>query len=143
MSDERQKILSMIAQGKISVDEAEKLLDALQNNKGEHMSVSSYAPVSSEKKQLKFLRVVVESKNKDNVNVRVPMALLRAGLKLSALIPPAAYAKINEQMSEKGFNVDINQILKGGDIEELIESMADLNVDVNSADGDIVKVFFE
>ena len=143
MNEERQRILSMVAQGKITVEEAEKLLDALKNNKGESMIASNYSGSTSEKKQLRFLRVVVESKNKDNVNVRVPMALLRAGLKLSALIPPAAYAKINEQMSEKGFNIDINQVLKDGDINEIIESMAELNVDVNSADGDIVKVFFE
>ena len=143
MSDERQRILTMVAEGKISVDEAEKLLDALKNNKGESMGTLAPSLTVSEKKNLKYLRVLVESKSKDNVNVRVPMALLRAGLKLSALIPPAAYSKINEQMSEKGFNLDINQILKGGDIEELIESMAELNVDVNSADGDIVRVFFE
>ena len=143
MSDERQRILTMVAEGKISVDEAEKLLDALKNNKGESMGTSDSSQTVSEKKNLKYLRVVIESKSKDNVNVRVPMALLRAGLKLSSLIPPAAYSKINEQMSEKGFNFDINQILKGDDIEELIESLAELNVDVNSADGDIVRVFFE
>jgi hypothetical protein len=46
-------------------------------------------------------------------------------------------------MTEKGVDIDINQILKNGDIEELIESMGDLNVDVNSKTGDKVKVFFE
>jgi ribosome-interacting GTPase 1 len=143
MSDERQRILAMIAQGKISVQEAEKLLDALNSNKGESMNTESGATVAGVKRNVKFLRVVIESKEKDNVNVRVPMSLLRAGLRLSALIPPIAYQKINEKMAEKGIEFDINQFLKGGDIEELIESMSELNVDVNSAQGDLVKVFFE
>jgi hypothetical protein len=71
------------------------------------------------------------------------MALLRAGIKLSSLIPPMAYQKINEKIADKGVEFDINQFLKSGNIDELIESMGELNVDVNSADGDIVKVFFE
>jgi hypothetical protein len=73
----------------------------------------------------------------------VKVAVLRAGMKLSALIPPQAYQKINEKMTEKGVDIDINQLLKNGDIEELIESLGELNVDVNSKDGDKVKVFFE
>lgn len=143
MSEERQRILAMVAQGKISVQEAEKLLDALNLHKGDTMNASGCTETVTTKRNLKYLRVVVESKDKDNVNVRVPMALLRAGLRLSALIPPVAYQKINEKMAEKGVEFDINQFLKSGDIDELIESMGELNVDVNSAQGDLVKVFFE
>ncbi len=143
MSEERQRILSMVAQGKISVQEAEKLLDALNLHKEDTINVSGSSEISSAKRNLKYLRVVVESKEKDNVNVRVPMALLRAGLRLSALIPPVAYQKINEKMAENGVEFDFNQFLKSGDIDELIESMGELNVDVNSAQGDLVKVFFE
>lgn len=143
MSEDRQRILSMLAQGKISVQEAEKLLEALGANKAAP-SVDIIGPAASEQKRIiKYLRVVVESKQKDNVNIRVPVALLRAGLRLSALIPPAAYQKINEKMAENGVEFDINQFLKSSSIEELIESMGELNVDVNSAQGDIVKVFFE
>jgi membrane peptidoglycan carboxypeptidase len=143
MSDERQRILAMVAQGKISVQEAEKLLDTLNTTKGDPVNIQYGAPAVDVKRNVKFLRVVVESKEKDNVNVRVPMALLRAGLRLSALIPPIAYQKINEKMAEKGVEFDINQFLKSGNMEELIESMSELNVDVNSAQGDLVKVFFE
>lgn len=141
MSEDRQRVLSMVAQGKLSIEEAEKLLDLIQKNGGTKMQVES--PVTFEKQELKYLRVVVDSKQGDNVNIRVPMALLKAGLKLSALIPPAAYQKINEHMQQKGVELDVNQILKNGNVEELIESIGELNVDVNSAQGDKVKVFFE
>lgn len=141
MSEERQRVLSMVAQGKLSIEEAEKLLDLLQKNGCSE--TSSEGPVSLDKQELKYLRVVVDSKQGDNVNIRVPMALLKAGLRLSALIPPVAYQKMNEHMQQKGLDLDVNQILKNGNIGELIESIGELNVDVNSAQGDKVKVFFE
>lgn len=141
MSEDRQRVLSMVAQGKLSIEEAEKLLDLLQKNGCSE--TSSEGPVSLDKQELKYLRVVVDSKQGDNVNIRVPMALLKAGLRLSALIPPVAYQKMNEHMQQKGVDLDVNQILKNGNIGELIECIGELNVDVNSAQGDKVKVFFE
>jgi len=142
MGDDRKRILSMLAEGKLTVDEAERLLQTIGPSKNES-EVQKDISESKNKRDLKYLRVVVDSKQGDNVNVRVPVALMRAGLKFSSLIPPQAYRKINEKMVENGVDFDINSLLKGGDIEQIIESMADLNVDVNSAQGDVVKVFFE
>lgn len=141
MSEDRQRILTMIAQGKLSVEEAEKLLDLLQKNGGKEMKDESQ--VTHEKKNYKYLRVIVDSNQGDNINIRVPMALLKTGLRLSALIPPVAYQKLSEQMQQKGVDLDVNQILKSGNVEELIESIGEFDVDVNSAQGDKVKVFFE
>ncbi len=121
-------------------EEAEKLLDLIQKHGGGTMVEST---VATDKKDLKYLRVTVDIKQGDNVNIRVPMALLRAGLKLSSLLPPTAYQKINEQMQQKGVKLDINQLISSGNIDELIQSISELNVDVNSAQGDKVKVFFE
>lgn len=143
MSEQRQKILSMLSEGKITVDEADKLLEALKNGTQQSSSPEVNQSVVRGMSKLKYLRVIVDSVKGDNVNIKVPVAILRAGIKLSSLIPPQAYQKLNEKMTEKGVDVDINQILKNGDFEELIESMGDLNVDVNSKDGDKVKVFFE
>lgn len=142
MADDRKRILSMIAEGKISVEEGERLLEALGTREDENVFEVKEA-VPSAPRNLKYLRVMVESKQGDNVNVRVPTALLRAGLKLSALVPPMAYRTINEKMAEKGVDLDINALLKSGDIEQVIESLGELNVDVNSAQGDKVRVFFE
>lgn len=141
MSEERKRILNMVAEGKISVEEAEKLLNALNAEAPKVINLGKEEKKTSA--ELKYLRVVVDSKEGDNVNVRIPVALLRAGLKLSALIPPQAYQKMNEKMAESGIEMDINSLLKSGDIEQVIETMGELNVDVNSAQGDKVRVFFE
>lgn len=141
MSEDRQRILTMVAQGKLCIEEAEKLLDLLQENGGKEIKDESQ--MTYEKKNYKYLRVIVDSNQGDNVNIRVPMALLKTGLRLSALIPPVAYQKLSEQMQQKGVDLDVNQILKSGNVEELIESIGEFDVDVNSAQGDKVKVFFE
>ncbi len=77
---------------------------------------------------------------KDTVDVKVPLALLRAGLKLTSLIPPQAMDQINESMELKGMSIDFNNI-KPEDIEDIIESLREMEVNVVSGDGDNVRVF--
>jgi hypothetical protein len=87
----------------------------------------------------KFLRVQVDSEDNNGhegptkVNVRVPMQLLRAGVKLAYLIPSAALQKANVAMREQGIPVDLTQI-KPENIEELVEQLRDLSVDVDQKD---------
>ena len=134
----------MVADGKITVEEAERLLGALgEKNSASDGPAPAVTGGTTAGKDLRYLRVVVDSTQGDNVNVRVPVALLRAGLKLSALIPPHVYQKVSANMAEKGVDFDFNAMLKSGDIEQLVESMGELNVDVNAANGDKVRVFFE
>jgi hypothetical protein len=47
---------------------------------------------------------------------------------------------INGAMKEKGMNFDLSNI-KPEDIDELIKNLAEMEVNVNSKNGDIVKVF--
>jgi hypothetical protein len=142
MSEERKRILSMVAAGKLTVEEAEELLNAIGKKGSIGGDAAAIAESPSATKNPKFLRVMVDSMEGDNVNVRVPVGLMRTGLKLSSLLPRQAYDKINENMAQHGFNFDLNN-LKNADIDQLVESMSELNVDVNSAKGDRVKVYFE
>ena len=90
MSENRRQILDMLAQGKINADEAERLLTALER---EPVSAGSGAEARRSDK-IKYLRVVVDAQDDHDgptkVNVRVPMQLLRAGVKLTSIIPPRA-----------------------------------------------------
>jgi hypothetical protein len=80
MSEERRRILAMVAEGKITVFEAEKLLDAVGDKSS---SAATGASEPSRRGKLSFLRVEVKSADNDNVNVRVPLNLVRAGIKLT------------------------------------------------------------
>ena len=84
--------------------------------------------------------VKVVSEKGDNVNVKVPLGLLRAGLKFTSLIPKQASDEINKAMAEKGMSFDINNF-KPEDIEELIEALREMEVEVDSDNGDNVRVF--
>jgi SHOCT-like domain len=129
MNEERKKILEMLQQGKITVEEAENLLAALaspdENKSG------------AEKPACKYLKVIVEpspqSENRDRVNIRVPVKLIRAGLKFAAFVPKHAHASINQALHEKGIEMDFTQFTQQ-DIEELVSQLSDLTVEVEGKD---------
>ena len=142
MGRDRARILKMLAKGKISVDEAERLLDAIGSASGEGAPAGAGAPEGGGKAKPKFLHVLVEEKDGDRVSVRVPLNLVRAGVKLSSLMPDAAAEKVNEVLRQKGIRMDLGG-MKSGALEELIDQLGELTVDVEERDGDKVRVFCE
>jgi hypothetical protein len=77
------------------------------------------------------------------VNIRVPVQLLRAGVKLASLIPAQARDEVNDAMRERGVHFDLSQI-KPENLEELIDQLNDLTIDVDESRGQTkVKVFCE
>ena len=66
----------------------------------------------------KFMYVKVVSVKGDNVNVKIPLNLVRAGLKLTSLIPQPGADQINKTMAEKGMSFDLNNF-KPEDLDEL------------------------
>lgn len=143
MGEEQRKILEMLAEGKISIDEAEKLLSAL-SSQGSSEQESQQESASPEKPGLKYLRVVVEpspeDKEGDRVNIRVPIKVMKAGIKLASLVPTDVRGKVDDALKEKGINFDISQITEDN-LEELIESLRDLTVDVEGKEK--VRIFCE
>ena len=147
MSENRRRILDMLAQNKISSDEAYRLLSVIES--GESGQENNSRTATAVKDNAKYLRVTVlpdaeheHSGNVDRVNVRVPMSLIRAGIKLTSLIPPEARDKVNGALREKGIDFDVRNV-KPEDLEELIEALSDLEVDVVSSKGEKVRVFVE
>jgi hypothetical protein len=134
MSNDRRKILEMLAEGKITAEDADRLLARIEGERGDEVpKEEGPAPARG---PLKYLRVLVDSEDGDKVNVRVPIALIRTGLMLGTMIPAAA----SEELEKKGVDLSGLSALQG---EELTEALRELNVDVDSADGDTVRVFCE
>lgn len=142
MNEQSRQILQMLAEGKITADEAERLIDALGREQPE-----SPPGASRPKPRPKYLRVVVNSEDDtggdgpSRVNVRVPLQLLRAGVRLASLVPPQALAQVNTKLHESGVPIDLTQ-LKPQHIEDLIEQLDELTVDVDEP-GTKVQVFCE
>jgi hypothetical protein len=133
----------MLVDGKINADEAERLIDALEREEPESAPGTPARP----KARPKYLRVVVNSEDTSGgdgpgrVNIRVPLQLLRAGVRLASLIPPQALTQVNAELSKSGVPVDLTQ-LKPQHIEDLVEHLDDLTVDVDQPDTK-VQVFCE
>lgn len=147
MSDDRSRILTMLATGKITAEEAERLLDALDSRAGGATSSmpSDEPAIKGDPAPLlealpKFLYVKVNAENGDTVDVKVPLALVRSGLKLTSLIPAQAMDQINDSLSEHGISIDFSN-LKPEDIDELVEALREMEVNVDSANGDKVRVY--
>jgi hypothetical protein len=164
MSDQKKKILEMLAKNKISADEAYRLLSAVDGDEGkkdntghDNTGHEDTAPRSPEEKsKRKYLRVTItpnpdwqpdeddhfHHKRPDRVNVRVPMTLIRAGIKMKSLMPPEAKDKINNAFRQRGLSFDFDTI-KDEDIEELIDALGDMEVDIEGGRGENVKVYVE
>jgi hypothetical protein len=138
MSENQKRILEMLAANKISVDESMRLLAAL----GE----STASGEAAGKPKAQYLRVVVnhiddESGKPEKVNVRVPVALIRAGMKFTSLIPKEAGEEVNKALEDKGININLKN-LKEEDIDGLVAALSDLEVDIDEGKGK-VKVYTE
>jgi hypothetical protein len=139
MKEEQRRILDMLAQGKINVAEAEQLLDALARGNG----AGTTSP-SSTQNPPKYLRVLVVDENEHGgkVNVRVPLNLIRAGVRLAALLPHGVYDQVNKALKENGMDFDVSQI-KPENLEDLVQHLSELSVDVEGNRGETVRVFCE
>ncbi|MCU0236500.1 MAG: hypothetical protein MUC72_05380 [Acidobacteria bacterium] len=136
MSEEKRKILEMLADKKITVDDAEKLLAAV--------SEAPQTAAGGGAKVPKYLRVLVEpapgNTEGDRVNVRVPLNLVRAGLKFASFIPPQVQEKVNAELKEKGVPFDLSRF-DPRDVEALLVHLNDLTVEVEGKEN--VRVFCE
>lgn len=147
MNENRRQILEMLASGKITADEAERLIAAVETGATQTgFSAAGSNPTAPVKTRARYLRVLVEAdeattgnKGPTSVNVRVPMQLLRAGVRLASLIPVQAHNHFDQAMSRHGVPLTLSQI-KPENLEELIDHLEDLTVDVDTRDQGQTKV---
>ncbi len=104
------------------------------------------AASASPKAGPKYLRVLVDTDEPaqggpTKVNIRVPLALVRAGVRLTSVIPPQAREHINAEMAKNGVPFDIGQI-RPENLEDMIDQINDLQVDVDQ-ERTKVRVFCE
>jgi hypothetical protein len=137
MGEERKKVLEMLAAGKITADEAEKLLDKLAANPGNQAGAGDTPATSSAQStgKPKYLRIVVDKPGRDQVNVRIPLVLAGTGSRLLAVMP----ARVTERLAEYGIDP---AMFSAADYKNL-ESLRDVNIDVDKGNGRKVRIFCE
>ncbi len=130
-SEERLNILRLIQEGKISPEEALHLLDgsASAPEKAGKSSISAAAPVETESKGGRWLRVLITDTDsgKTRVNVRLPISLVTAGVKMGARFAPEVEGLDMEQLmaaiqaGDTGQIVDVYDEMDGEHVEVFIE----------------------
>ncbi|BCB78082.1 hypothetical protein GCM10022251_36200 [Phytohabitans flavus] len=132
MNEQRRQILEMLAEGKITADEAERLIDAVERDQ----PVPPPGAALSPKTRPRYLRVVMDD-NSDGgagrINIRVPLQLLRAGVRLASLVPPQVLIRVNAELDKTGVPIDLTQ-LKPQHLDDLVEHLDELTVDLDQPD---------
>ena len=122
---EKKKVLEMLAEGKITVDEAERLLNALE--RGE-------SPKAGKGGGKRLLKILVNSKDGDTVNIAIPISLAKIAL---SMVPDSVMEELEEDS-----DFDLRRFLEH--LDDLLSEMNDFEgdiVNVESADGDSVRIF--
>jgi len=160
-ANERRQVLDMLAEGKISADDAQRLLEKLDSahnadgeasgSAGENAASSesmvktavlvspsevAKGPKSPRKSMPRYLRILITSKDGEEVNIRIPLQLVRAGVKLVTVLPTEA----REQLAANGVDLDKLNELDG---DALIDALRELSINVDSSKGEKVRIFCE
>jgi hypothetical protein len=143
MSDERRRVLDLLAQGKITVDEADQLLRALTDQplRNDGSEAAPSGPVT----RPRFLRIHVhkpaqEGRDAKNVNIRVPMAIIRGGMRLGMMVP-GFQDRMHARLKVNGMEMDFTK-LDPAAIESLLNDMGEINID-DEGSGERVRITTE
>jgi len=134
MSEERRQVLEMLSAGKINVQEAEQLLQAVGT-----APQDAGSDKSDKKVEPRYFRILVnkpahDGKKAETVNIRVPMTVVRGGLRLGALFPSMLGKKTIKL--DNGMDLDLSKITYQ-DLEGLIKDIGELTVDVDGGDAQV------
>jgi len=129
-NEERIKILSMLQDGIINADQAAKLLESLSDGTSEQKtSLPNTEGKLNNNKSGKYFRVrVTDSESgKTRVNIRLPIGLVGAGLKMGMKFSPEI----------EGIDADtLHTFLTNGEIGQIVDVF-------DEEDGEHVEVFIE
>ena len=140
MNENSRRVLEMLSAGKVSVDEAERLISLVDE---EPETTPVVQPLASPQvgSTRRYLRVAIDSDEDEHIDVRVPLALIKAGVKLHTLLPAQAATGINTALQDNGINVDIDN-LHTEDLAQLIDALSEIEVNIQDGD-EKVRVYCE
>ena len=139
-TDDTRRILDMLSQGKVSVDEADRLLKAIS---AEPPAGTAAAVPSTDTTRARWIRINIHKPAKDethrpkDVNIRVPIAVVKGGMRLGALIGTFAGEKAARRMKAQGLDIDLAKInsdlsqMNGPEFDEFLRSLNDTNIEID------------
>ena len=132
-SEERIKILKMVQDGKITADQAAELLKALENRNaptgGVPGQAAGQAPGQAAGQRGRWFRVRITDTDtgKTRVNVRMPLSVVTAGMKMGMRFSPEVEGMDISQLAE---------LIQSGEVGQIVDVF-------DEDDGEHVEVFVE
>lgn len=123
VSEERVKILNMLSEGKITAEEAARLLDSVE----QPPAAEATTDLTRGKPRWFRVRVTDTNTGKTRINVRLPLGLIKAGIKIGKSFSPEIEGIDPEEL------VQILQAETSGQIVDVVDEQ----------DGEHVEVFVE
>jgi len=137
MSEEMKKVLEMVAEGKISASDAERILEKLAASAQTPTSgTQEEASETTTAKKPRFLRIVVDKPGQDPINIRMPLSFTRTGKSLLAVLP----LRVSEKLAELGIDASV---LGSKDDKDWAEILGSADINVERGDGRKVRIFCE
>ena len=144
MSDERRRVLDLLAQGKITVDEADELLKTLGANATREAAGAPPAgdAATNDPQRTRWVRINVhrladDCRGEKDVNIRVPIAVVKGGMRLGAIIATFAGEKAAQRMKARGIDLDISKInddlskMNGAEFDAFLKSLDDTSIEID------------
>lgn len=142
MSIETKKVLEMLAEGKISSEDAERLLDKLSGAgnanaaaQSEQAKPHANSARTAGAKRPRFLRIQVERPGRGDLNMRVPLSYARYGQVFSVLPP-----RVAEKLEGYGVRVGAFSRMSDEEFQRLVEEM---NIDIEAEHGKKIRIYAE
>src|SRR5262245_16009888 len=137
MSDDTRRILDLLAQGKITVDEAQRLIEALRSA-GERATATDPAASQSsgsDKDKPRYVKIAVHKPasghgGEKDVKIRVPISVMRGGMRLGAIIPGLG-ERMKARLREQAVDLDLSK-LDPAAFETMLKDLGEMNIDIDS-----------
>jgi len=128
-AEERMRILNLVQEGRITAEQGAQLLSAIDTAAQPGTPPKEPEKTASDNQARRWFRVKVTNtlNGKDRVNVRLPLSLVKVGMKMGARFSPEVEKVDMDQLAE---------FLNSGEIGQLVDVY-------DEEDGEHVEVYIE
>lgn len=143
-TDDTRRILDMLQAGKITVDEADRLIKALSSDRPAETATADAADTATDgRERVRWIRINIQKPASDaghkakNMNIRVPIAIVKGGMRLGAIIGTFAGEKAARRMKAEGLDIDLAKIssdlsqMNGPEFDEFLRSLNETNIEID------------
>jgi len=140
-NEDARRVLEMVSQGKLTVDDAERLLKAMADAGDGSTSTPGTPAAGDDAPRKRWLRINIHKPagehrpHAKDVNIRVPMGVVRGGMRLGAIIATFAGEKAAQRMKDRGLDLDLSAIngdlskMNGPEFDAFLSSLHDIDID--------------